>query len=105
MPEMGNYCKAYRLATFHSFPGWTENAANARPKDEDGDGRDTTPRELTDDSILYLHENYVVTDGIFMDQHVIFDRVDSAWKEFCQNELGFKIPDDGSNAAEKGPAT
>jgi hypothetical protein len=104
MPEMGNYCKAYYLARLRSFSGWTENAANARPKDEDGDGKDTTPRELSDDSILYLQENYVVTDGIFKDQHVIFDSVDSTWKEFCQNDLGFKIPDHAS-PAEKGAAT
>jgi hypothetical protein len=29
----------------------------------------------TGDSIVYLQENYVVTDGIFKDENVLFDDV------------------------------
>jgi hypothetical protein len=30
-----------------------------------------------------------VTDGIFIDQHIIFDNVTDEWKEFCKNVLAF----------------
>ena len=49
-------------------------------------------RQLDDDSILYLQENYVVTDGIFKDQNIIFDNVTDEWKEFCHGTLQFEIP-------------
>jgi hypothetical protein len=51
-----------------------------------------TPRVLTDNDFLYLQENYVVTDGIFMDENIIFNRVTPDWIEFCENELQFEIP-------------
>jgi len=47
---------------------------------------------LTDDDFLYLQENYVVTDGIFKDENIIFDKVTLAWKDFCDNTLLFEIP-------------
>ena len=49
-------------------------------------------RKLTDDAFLYLQENYVVTDGIFIDENIIFDDVTSEWFDFCQNTLEFEIP-------------
>ena len=47
---------------------------------------------LDDDSILYLQENHVVTDGIFKDQNIIFDNVTDEWKAFCHGPLAFEIP-------------
>jgi hypothetical protein len=40
-----------------------------------------------------LQENYVVTDGIFKDENIIFDDVTDEWKEFCTKELEFEIPE------------
>jgi hypothetical protein len=34
-------------------------------------------------------ENFVVTDGIFIDEHIIFDKVTDEWKEFCKGTLMF----------------
>lgn len=93
MAEMGRYCKAYLAKQFREFPGWTENKENARKEAKEVDGREVeVDREITDDSILNLQENYVVTDGIFKDEHIIFEQVTDEWKELCRDRLSFEIP-------------
>lgn len=78
MATMGKYCKAYLLKQFRQFDRWNENKE--------------INRELTKDSVVYLQENYVVTDGIFKDENIIFDNVTDEWKEFCHKLLEFEIP-------------
>jgi hypothetical protein len=91
--EMGQYCKAYLAQQFRQFPGWTENAANVRKeKKEEGGKEIEVDRQLDDESILYLQENYVVTDGIFIDENIIFDNVTDEWKNYCHTTLEFEIP-------------
>ena len=96
MAEMGKYCKAYLAKQFREYPGWSENAANVRKEKKEVDGKEVeVDRTLDDDSILYLQENYVVTDGIFKDMNIIFEDVTDEWKEFCHSTLGptpFEIP-------------
>ena len=93
MAEMGKYCKAYLAKQFREYPAWTENAANVRKEKKEVDGKEVEEeRQLTDDSILYLQENYIVTDGIFKDQDVIFDNVTDEWQQFCHEQLAFEIP-------------
>lgn len=93
MEEMGKYCKAYYLKQFREYPGWTENAANARKEKQEVDGKDVDmTRQLNDDSVLYLQENYVVTDGTFKNKYIIFDNVTDEWKQFCHEKLGFEVP-------------
>ncbi len=59
-----------------------------RKEKKEVDGKEVeVDRTLDDDSILYLQENYVVTDGIFKDQNIIFDNVTDEWKEFCHETL------------------
>jgi hypothetical protein len=85
MAEMGKYCKAYLAKQFREYPGWSEK--------KEVDGKEVeVDRELNDDSILYLQENYIVTDGIFKDQNIIFDNVTDEWKDYCHNTLAFEIP-------------
>ena len=86
MATMGKYCKAYMIPSFRKFSGWTENAENARK--ESG-----SPRQLTDADFLYLQENYVVTDGIFIDENVIFNNITPEWIDFCKNVLKFEVPE------------
>ncbi len=81
MGKVGKYCKAYPIARFREYDGWPEVGELQR-------------------NHLYLHENYVVTEGIFMDEDVIFDDVTPEWKEFCQEDLGFEVPDFGSGKGE-----
>jgi hypothetical protein len=91
--EQGNYCKAYLAKQFREFPGWSENKANLRKEKQEVGGKEVeVEREIDDDSILYLQENYVVTDDIFKDEYIIFDHVTDEWKQFCHQQLGFEIP-------------
>ena len=95
MAEMGKYCKAYYARDFRAFDEWQENLDNLRPETRDEQGKEIeVPRtELLDDDILYLQENYAVTDGVFKDEHVIFDEVTDEWKAACsQLPGGFEIP-------------
>lgn len=92
MTRMGRYCKAYPLTKLRTFSGWSENAQNVR-KGKQGDGKDVeVERTLTDDDILYVQENYTVTDGIFLEENVIFDNVTPEWIDFCKSILEFEIP-------------
>jgi len=94
MPEMGEYCKAYLAEDFRAFSDWTENAANMGTEiTEEGEDEKEVQREITDETVLYLQDNYVVTDGIYKDENVIFDDVTEAWKTFCTEDLGFEVPD------------
>ncbi|MUG92986.1 hypothetical protein F7734_11280 [Scytonema sp. UIC 10036] len=93
MATMGKYCKAYLLKNFRQFSHWTENIENVKKEKKQVDGKEVeVDRQLTDDDILYLQENYVVTDGIFKDENIIFENVTPEWKEFCTKTLGFEIP-------------
>ncbi len=93
MATMGKYCKAYSLKKLRQFSQWSENAENTRKEKKEVAGKEVeVNRRLTDDDFLYLQENYVVTDGIFKDENLIFDNVTPEWKEFCQKTLEFEIP-------------
>ena len=93
MAEMGRYCKAYPIQQFRAYPSWTENSDNLRQEKREGDGQEVVvKRELTEDDYLYLQENYVVTDGIFIDENIIFDGVTPEWIEYCKETLKFEVP-------------
>ncbi len=106
MPTMGRYCKAYPVAQLRGYPGWWERAENMRSEAVEQDGREVRQRrQLHEESFLYLHENYVVTDGIYLDENVIFDGVTDEWKLFCQEQLGFRLPVFAANQPAPDPAT
>ncbi|MBE9167111.1 hypothetical protein IQ238_06025 [Pleurocapsales cyanobacterium LEGE 06147] len=93
MATMGKYCKAYPIQQLRQFKNWTENSKNTRKEKQEIDGKEVeVNRILTEDDFLYLQENYVVTDGIFQDENIIFDKVTPEWKDFCINTLLFEIP-------------
>ncbi|MUG96462.1 hypothetical protein F7734_30610 [Scytonema sp. UIC 10036] len=93
MATMEKYCKAYSLKKLREFSQWTERTENTRKEKQLVDGKEVEERRLlTDDDFLYLQENYVVTDGIFKDENIIFDNVTPEWKEFCHKTLAFEIP-------------
>ena len=85
MRMVGQYCKAFHLSKFRQFEGWQEKSSNVRKEND-------VPRPLTDADSLFLQENFVVTDGIFMDENVIFDNITPEWTSFCINELQFVCP-------------
>ncbi len=84
MATMGKYCKAYLLKQLRQFNQWSERQGNNQSSE--------VKRTLTDDDVLYLQENYVVTDGIFKDKNIVFDNVTPEWKDFCHAVLRFEIP-------------
>jgi hypothetical protein len=75
MKRMSDYCKAFPASRFRDFPNWS------------------TARSVADDEVLFLHDNYLVTDGIFVDEQIVFDAVTPEWREFCRVTLGFEVPD------------
>lgn len=93
MATIGKYCKAYKLSRLRQFPDWAEKSENARKVRTEVDGETVeVPRELTDDDYVYLHVDHTVTDGIFIDENIIFNDVTPEWIEFCTNVLGQPTP-------------
>ena len=106
MSAMGNYCKAYLLKDFRRFDGWAENPAMVRKETKIEGGQEIeVERTLTDDTILYLQENYVVTDGIFKDENIIFDQVTPEWIAYCQEALKFEIPEYATASPSESPTS
>jgi len=98
VPKTGLYCKAYLLKQLREYDKWHEKAENARPekmpKPSGGNGGDpVVPRELTDESIVYLQDDYMVTDDRYPNENVLYDSVTPEWKTFCHETLAFEIPD------------
>jgi hypothetical protein len=93
MAIMGRYCKAYAVEQLRKFAGWRERLDALAPIENEEDGTAQPRTTLADDDYLFLQETFVVTDGIFQDEHVVFDDVTPEWKAFCTGELAFEIPD------------
>jgi len=93
MATMGKYCKAYSLKKLREFNQWIENSENTRKEKQEINGQEIeVNRKLTDDDFLYLQENYIVTDGIFKDENIIFNNISPEWQDFCHKTLRFEIP-------------
>jgi ankyrin repeat protein len=82
------YCKAYHLKDFRQFADWSEGRINWK---KSADADDT---QLGDDDVVFLHEDYTVTQSIWSNENVIFNNVTSEWQDFCGTVLEFKVPDD-----------
>lgn len=78
---MRNYSQARYLKELRQFPGWKELER------EDSE-------ELTDESIVYLQDNFTVVKDCFEEEDYIYNDVTPEWKEFCEKELKFAIPED-----------
>jgi hypothetical protein len=88
MSTLGKYCRAYPLSQLRQFPGWVERADEARKLRKEIDGEIVEAvRTLTDEDYVYLQLDYTVTDGIFVNENVIFNEVTPEWIEFCQRVL------------------
>ena len=100
--EVGRYCKAYEVKRFRQYPHWRENADALPPRDDAGPSEplkeECEPGALDADDVLYLQESLVVTYGIALDEHVVFDDVTPEWRSFCEQALDFQPPADLSPA-------
>ena len=93
MAQKGRYCKAYPITRLREYSGWSENKENVRKDKQQVEGKEVVvQRELTDADFLYLQENFVVTDDIFIDENIIFDQVTPEWIDFCKHTLKFEVP-------------
>jgi len=93
MATMGAYCKAYQLSKLREYGEWKENDGNARKVKSEVDGKEVeVPRTLSDDDYVYLQETFVVTDGIFVDENIIFDSDSLSWRDYCIDTLKFEVP-------------
>jgi uncharacterized protein len=88
----GNYARAYLLGDLRKFSDWQEDS-----------------NELSDDDVVFLQEDFTVTQLIWPGENVIFNQNTPAWIKFCTQELQFKVPDDfdliASNPAAKSAET
>ena len=73
------YCKAYRTAELSQFPHWSAL---------------TTGEALAQEEPMFIHQNYVVTRSIWHDKDIVLANVTEEWKTFCDQHLGFRVPDD-----------
>jgi len=90
MTTLGKHCRAYLLARLRSFPEWSERPENARMIRDEVDGEVVRVlKVLTDADYVYLQGNFTVTDGIFIDENIIFDEVTPEWIAFCRDVLGY----------------
>jgi hypothetical protein len=103
MAQNSAYCKAYLANNFRAFPGWSEKTTHLRKGKKLEDGKEVVfdRKKIEDNDVLYLHDSYVVTDGIFKDENIVFDNLTDEWKKFCHEKLNFAIPDYQKSAAAK----
>lgn len=81
--ETRPYCKAYHLKDLRRFGAWAQ--VQAGPEAVAG---------LSDESVVFVHQDLTVTQSMFHGEQVVLDRVTADWRAFCAKELGFKVPDD-----------
>lgn len=70
------YCTAYHLGDLRRYSNWTSEV-----------------QDLNDDDVVFLHQDYTVTKSIWAGEDVVFNNITDEWKEFCNNELRFVVPD------------
>lgn len=88
MPKVGRYCKAYPVERLRRFAGWSDELYLHKPTSEASE----EGRRLQDADVLFIQEDLTVTEGIFLDENVVFNNVTPEWKQFCESELGFQVP-------------
>ncbi len=89
--QMSNYCKAYLARELRQFQGWSEQVPPLSiPADKN------TPMEEGTE-YFFLHDNFVVTAGVYRGENVVFDQVTPDWKEFCKTVLSFDSPAAGAD--------
>jgi ankyrin repeat protein len=73
------YSRAYQLSQLRRFSGWREPP---------------TGQALSDDEVVFVHDDLTVTAAMWPGEDVVFDDISDAWSLFCMRTLGFRVPDD-----------
>lgn len=87
-----SYCKAYYLKQLRTFPGWQKEEGNWRAGMAGAREEDADP--LTSEGIVFIHEDYTVTQSMWPGENAIFTNVTPEWRAFCASELKFSVPGD-----------
>jgi uncharacterized protein len=88
----GNYAKGYLLGDLRKFSGWRDEQINWKemvPAEENGNSR-----QLSDGDVVFLHQDFTVTQLIWPGENMIFNQDTPEWRDFCSRQLQFKVPDD-----------
>jgi hypothetical protein len=88
------YCKAYYLRDLRRFPGWSESRINWKSKENNVGDAKGEGEQFSDESIVFLHQDFTVTQSMWHNENVLFNNVTPEWEQFCASELGFRVPDD-----------
>jgi ankyrin repeat protein len=88
------YCKAYHLGDFRQYQNWAETRENWKTHGDASTNGGKENQPLLDEDIVFLHQDYSVTQSMWHNENVIFNKVTPEWKEFCKEVLKFKVPDD-----------
>jgi hypothetical protein len=83
---MGSYCRAFYARDLAAFAGWRPDLSALRA------GAEGSRLALGDEDILYLQEDFRVTDGVYLDENVVFADAGPEWRAFCADTLGFAPP-------------
>jgi hypothetical protein len=83
MKNMSRYCKAYAVEKLSAYPRWNELAHN-----------DLDKKQSAEQEYFFLHDNFVVTKDVFVDEDVVFDAISDEWREFCTSALDFQVPEE-----------
>ena len=89
--SLTNYAQAFLLGNLRKFSGWREEKINWKQPAAEENGNSAS---LTDNDVVFLHQDFTVTELIWPGENVIFNKDTPEWREFCTNELQFKVPDD-----------
>jgi ankyrin repeat protein len=76
------FCKAYPVNAFYEFSDWQ------------------IKQSLSDDAVVYLHQDFSVTASMWPGENVVFDSGSDDWRNYCLNRLGFHVPTDLELAAD-----
>ena len=86
-----NYARAYLLRDLRNFSGWREEKINWK---QPAAGENGNSPALTDSDVVFLHQDFTVTELIWPGENVIFNEQTPEWQEFCKQELQFRVPTD-----------
>jgi len=90
------YCKAYYLDDLRQFPNWSESKINWKEKTDPTEAGNENGADpiFSGNDVVFIHQDYTVTQSMWHDENVLFNRVTPEWRLFCSNTLEFKVPDD-----------
>jgi hypothetical protein len=79
------FCKAYPAERVLKYQGVAEHL-------------EKHVAALRDRPVVYLHDDFVIRSGVFLEDDIIYSDTTDRWKEFCSTELGFGPPEEPGRA-------